>query len=90
MDNEGLLNKIYRIQVGGGYRLMNRGDLEIQATLGGGYDKIGKSGFIEPQLTLKKLLAHGSFAEISLNYAVNFTGKQQDIPGLRVGTGFTF
>ena len=90
MDNEGLLNKIYRIQGGGGYRVMNRGDLEIQATIGGGYDKINGCGFVEPQLTLKKIMAHGAFTEISLNYDVNFAGKQQDYPGLRVGGGFTF
>jgi hypothetical protein len=90
MDNEGILNQIYRIGGGAGYRFLNRGDLTMQGTIGAGYDKLNRVGFVEPAVTLKKLMAHGAFSELSLNYPIQFKGRQADYPGLRIGTGFTF
>lgn len=90
MDLQGVGGTINRIQAGGGYRILNRGDLEAQVTLNGGYDRTLVAGFVEPSLTLKKLMAHGAFSEISLNYDFLFKGSQPNYPGVKVGTGFTF
>ena len=90
MDNAGVAGTIYRVQAGGGYRLLNRGDLAMQGTLNGGYDRTVKTAFIEPSITVRKIMAHGTFTEISLNYDVNFKGQQPAYPGLKIGTGFTF
>jgi hypothetical protein len=99
MANQGIAGTVERIQAGGGYRLLNRGDLAIYSTLDVGYarktavastDPIGRGTFIQPQLTLRKLMAHGAFAEMSLNYDIFTSGKQPLYPGLKLGTGFTF
>lgn len=90
MDNAGVAGTIYRVQGGVGYRLLNRGDLSVHAFLNGGYDRANKTAFAEPTIVLRKLMAHGAFAEISLGYDVLFKGQQPTTPGLRIGTGFTF
>jgi len=90
MDNAGVAGTIYRVQGGAGYRILNRGDLSMHVFLNGGYDRMGKCAFAEPQITLRKLMAHGAFMEISLNYDVMGKGAQPSAPGLRIGTGFTF
>ena len=90
MDNAGVAGTIYRIQGGAGYRILNRGDLSVHAFLNGGYDRANKTAFAEPTLVLRKLMAHGAFAEISLDYDVVLKGQQPSTPGLRIGTGFTF
>jgi hypothetical protein len=96
MANQGIAGTIARVQGGGGYRLLNRGDLAINATIDLGYQRAsvdvtrGSAAFVEPNLTLRKLMAHGAFAEISLNYDAMLKGPQPAYPGLRVGTGFTF
>jgi hypothetical protein len=90
MDNAGVVGTIYRVQFGGGYRFLNRGDLSMTILLNGGYDKTQKAGFAEPTLLLRKIMAHGAFTEIALDYDVLFKGQQSNYPGLRIGTGFTF
>lgn len=90
MDNAGVAGTIDRISGGGGYRLLNRGDLSAHILLNGGYDRMESNGFVEPNLLVRKLLAHGAFMEISLNYDFKFSGRQPDFPGLRIGTGWTF
>ena len=90
MDNAGVAGTIYRVQAGAGYRILNRGDLSAQVLLNGGYDRTGKSMFAEPTLTVRKLMAHGAFAEISLDYDIYAKGAQPSAPGLKIGTGFTF
>jgi hypothetical protein len=90
LDNQGIAGTINRIQAGGGYRVLNRGDLAGQFTVNGGYDRTQVTGFIEPSLTFKKQMAHGTFSEISLNYDVLFKGKEPSYPGIKIGTGFTF
>lgn len=90
MDNAGIAGTIYRAQAQVGYRLLNRGDLSAQATIGAGYDKFDKSAYTEPAVTLRKQMAHGAFAEISLLYPVLFKGNQSSTPFIGVGTGWTF
>jgi hypothetical protein len=99
MANQGIAGTIERVQAGGGYRLLNRGDLAIYVTGDLGYarkdavsatDPIGRGLFFQPQITLRKLMAHGAFAEMSLNYDVFTSGQQPKFPGLKLGTGFTF
>ena len=90
MDNAGVAGTIYRAQAIVGYRLLNRGDLSAQVTLGGGYDRINKSAFAEPAVTLRKQMAHGAFAEVSLRYDVLAKGQQPSAATLGIGTGWTF
>lgn len=90
MVNQGVAGTINRIQAGAGYRLLNRGDLSAHAMLDGGYDRTAKSGFLEPKAILRKLMAHGAFAEIALTYPIMLKGNQSDYPGLDIGVGVTF
>ena len=90
MVNQGVAGTINRIQGGAGYRILNRGDLSAHAMLDGGYDRTAKSGFIEPKAVLRKLMAHGAFAEIALTYPIQFKGSSSDYPGLDIGVGVTF
>ena len=90
MDNAGVAGTIYRIQGGVGYRILNSGDLSASVLLNGGYDRTFKSSFAEPQIVVRKLMAHGAFLEMSLNYDIYAKGAQPTAPGLRIGSGFTF
>lgn len=97
MVNGGVFGVIERGQAGAGYRFLNRGDLSAQFTLDAGYARRdannsvnGKGAFVEPAITLRKIMSHGAFSEISLNYDVFANGQQSQFPGLRIGTGFTF
>lgn len=97
MANQGVAGTIERVQAGPAYRFLNRGDLEMQVEIQPGYARktvdngaVGRGLFIEPQVTMRKLMAHGAFLEMSLNYDVFTTGQQPNYPGLRIGTGFTF
>ena len=96
MDNQGVAGTIVRTQGGIGYRLLNRGDLSAHVIVDGGYQRASADvsraagGYIEPQAKIRKLMAHGAFAEISMNYDFMFKGSQPNYPGIKVGTGFTF
>jgi hypothetical protein len=69
---------------------LNEGDLSAHAMLDAGYDRTATSAYIEPRATLRKIMAHGTFAEISLTYPIMFKGRQSDYPGLDIGAGVTF
>ncbi|MBU6410559.1 MAG: hypothetical protein KGR98_09240 [Verrucomicrobia bacterium] len=90
MDNAGVAGTILRAQAGAGYRLLQRGDLVADALLDAGYDRPSRAAYVEPEVLMRKQLAHGAFAELGLTYDFMLRGGQPSYPGLMLGTGFAF
>lgn len=97
MANAGVAGTIERGQVGVGYRLLNRGDLSINAQVDGGYQRmtvnspmVGHGTYVQPEIMLRKIMAHGAYGEIGLAQDFYLKGQQPNYPMLKVGTGFTF
>ena len=86
----GVGSPVNAFEVQGGYAVINRSDVKVEADLRAGYDWNVKAAVFEPGIFLKKKATPNTFFEIGVSLPVYTRGTFNRNPTFFAETGFTW